>query len=351
MKNWPKYKVTNFLMLLFLTSCFEEYTKFEYSYPNRSSVKKVESHTTLTILYTNNFKNQIDATKESYPNDNNINVGGKEGLKSYISILRKKFKNPILLDAGNMLDRQASPDAINGTINLYNELDYDAVLLTENEILNLKNDSDIKFPFVSTNIIDLKKETESDFLNNKSYLIKEIDGIKLGIVGLTLYKKNSNISGIIFDDPVARLISVSSLIRDKVDAIVLLIHPTSHCNDYYSCKSSGDEITSTIERLPPGSVDLVIGGEVSMGKTMIDDYNVAQNFGRGQFIGVSTLHFDESKKLLSDKTQILSPLKVCSHYFDATADCHIEIGDGAKRNLIRESKYKLISPRILGTDI
>lgn len=351
MKNWQKYKVINYILLLFLASCFEEYSKFEFSYPNRSSIPETDGEINITILYNNNFQSTHSGVKESYPENSEITVGGSNLFANYIQTLRSKFKDTILLDTGNMISRDTSIDSIKKTLNLYEKLSFDAVLLSENEILNIPKETTTSIPFISSNIIDIKKEIETDFLGNTTYIIKEVGGIKFALIGLTLYKEDLNISGVIFDDPVARIINTISQIKESVDFKVLLIHPQTNCLSYQECNLISKEFEHTLNRLPPHIVDLIVGGELTNGKSEINDFKVAQNYGRGQFLGLIQLSFDKDKKILKDGINILQPLKICSHFFDATADCHLQKGDSAKLKLLQESKYKLIKPRVLGINL
>lgn len=351
MKNWQKYKAINYILLLFLTSCFEEYSKFEYSYPNKSSIPKNKGEYSITILYNNNFNNSLSPIKELYPGSNEISVGGQNLLKDYVQIIRQKYQNNLLIDSGNMIARKADNEEVSRTLNLYNELKFDAVLLSENEIINIPKTSSVDFPIIASNILDIKKETDTDFLKSTTYLIKEMAGIKIAFIGLTLYKEDLNISGVVFDDPVAKLISTLSQIKEEVDFKILLIHPQSRCANYQECRSQHKELEEIVGRFPPESVDLIIGGDYTEGNSSINDFPVAQNYGHGQFLGLLHLNFDQNKKILKDGINILTPIKICSHFFDATADCHLQIGDKAKEDLLKESKFKLIKPRFLGSNI
>ena len=112
-----------------------------------------------------------------------------------------------------------------------NQLGYTALVPGENDfVLGQKNLNELannaNFPFLMTNLIcnncDLKSE------NIKPYIIKEINGIKVGILGILNSAidglvPSSNIKGIHFENGIKSLEKwISVLKEDSINTIIVL---------------------------------------------------------------------------------------------------------------------------------
>jgi len=112
-------------------------------------------------------------------------------------------------------------------IQSYNEMGYDAVNVGEKDLMmRLKFLSDVsqkaKFPFVSANLVD-KKTVKSIF---KPYVIKEIGGLRIGIVGLLddafspiLQERDPELSIL---EPFSTAKTLARSLRENCDLIVVL---------------------------------------------------------------------------------------------------------------------------------
>ena len=150
--------------------------------------------------------------------------------------MKKEGRKILLLDTGNLLFRLPPQtetkrrDAllrVDLLIHSYNEMGYDAVNVGEKDLtMGLKFLSEVspkaKFSFVSTNLVD-KKTGKYIF---KPYVIREIAGLRVGILGLlsdqfnpTLQEKNPGVNII---EPVAALKATMKGLRDDCDLIVVL---------------------------------------------------------------------------------------------------------------------------------
>lgn len=362
MKNLQKFKATKFIFLSIIFTCFfsckdDEYTRFEYSFPNKLSAFKKSELKRVTIFHTNNIAGRFSPFVETFEDGTTINVGGLDLMSAYLKTLRENVPHSLLLDSGNIF-------SLNGENNAQNfkkliDLKYDAILLTENEIINFNN-SEYSLPFVSSNIFEIKKDDITNVHGNAPYLIKTVDGVRFGIIGLTEYKEdvasNEKISGFVFDDPVAQFITTYHRIKSSIDVLIVLIHVDDQCknvqlSEYFKCNKFNDNLQKIIDRLPPNTADIIIGGDAFLVKDPTKSHKVSRNFGKGMFLGVVNLYLDENNKVIDDKTEVLSPLKLCENFFDATADCHLNKDNASKYNLIKDSKFKLIKARILGVDI
>ncbi len=111
-----------------------------------------------------------------------------------ISEMKREGKKILLLDTGNLFFRKPSQTETKQKdgflraellIQAYNEMGYDAVNVGEKDLMEgLKFLTDLtprtKFSLISANLVE-RKTGKSIF---KPYLIKEIAGLRIGIIGL-----------------------------------------------------------------------------------------------------------------------------------------------------------------------
>lgn len=147
---------------------------------------------TITVLGTTDMHGNIyDWSYESQEEDDDV---GLSKVYTIVKKVREENPNTILIDNGDTLQGTLLVDDIynknleepNPMIDAMNYMGYDAMTLGNHEFnfgLELINKSvnEAKFPIISANIYN--KEDGSNFV--KPYVIKEIAGIKIGILGLT----------------------------------------------------------------------------------------------------------------------------------------------------------------------
>jgi hypothetical protein len=153
-----------------------------------------------------------------------------------ISQVKKEGKKVLLLDTGNLLFRKPFQtetkrrDALlraDLLIQSYNEMGYGVVNVGEKDLMmGFKFLSDVsqkaKFSLISTNLLD-KKTGKSVF---RPYVVKEIAGLKIGILGLmddqfnpTLQEKDS---GLTISEPLATLKIHTKSLGESCDLIIVL---------------------------------------------------------------------------------------------------------------------------------
>jgi 2',3'-cyclic-nucleotide 2'-phosphodiesterase (5'-nucleotidase family) len=365
MKNLLKLKVTKLIILLLLASCQKEIPRSEFSRP--IPAKKIDlsldkDTKRIVIATTNNFNSSVSGVTDSTLSQSPMAIGGADFLPSYLEILKKEYKDEVLLvDAGYIVNPKKNSKSNKKTLKLFEILGYDAVLLTENELLNLEDTYGTQLPFVNSNIMDLKKMEPTDRFNSVPYIIKKINGVRVGIVGITSYKSNlrgeSEISGLLFDDPVARLITMKSQLKKRADIIIALVHMQTKCSsedsdDLKSCPDNNEKFKKLIKRFPPNLVDIIIGGDSNYAAGFIEGIPVIQNYGHGKYLGQLDIYYDTKKKtIIKEQTKIYKPLKLCSRFFKVSQDCHVDRDDVTKLNSIRESRYQTDTAKFLGHSI
>jgi len=186
-----------------------------------------------------------------------IEAGGMARVASLIKTLKQKSKNPLVLHAGDAMSGTLYFTLFKGQadVELMNEIGFDAFTLGNHEF---DEGDDVlarfldkaNFPVISANVEALK----SSPLYGKwePYIIKEIDGQNIGIIGLETAQKTSASSrpssAISFYDEIVRTQRYADELRSKgINKIILLSH-FGYEND---------------QRLAPKlkGIDVIIGGD------------------------------------------------------------------------------------------
>ncbi|HEX3186412.1 MAG TPA: 5'-nucleotidase C-terminal domain-containing protein [Pyrinomonadaceae bacterium] len=191
----------------------------------------------ITILGTTDLHGNIEPV--DYYTDKPDNRGLAK-VATLIKRLRKEQPNTLLIDSGDTI--QGSPlESFHSRKNntrtdpmmlVMNSLNYDAMTVGNHEynfglkVLD-KARGEAKFPWLSANTYD--KGTQRT--HYKPYLVKEVAGVKIGILGLTTpgipyWDNPPNYAGLEFREPVAEARKWVATLRtqEKVDVVVIAMH-------------------------------------------------------------------------------------------------------------------------------
>ena len=214
----------------------------------------------LVVLHLNDTHSHIEPLSENEAA--NPNRGGVVRLDNYANHVRKEAKNVLLFYSGDLV--QGTPyfnwykgDAEIAAANL---MKTDAACLGNHEFDNgmeflAKMVKKAKFPFVATNL-DFSG-TPMDGLTKKYHIIKR-NGIKIGIIGLTVnfegLVSKSNSAGVKYLDPVESANAMAAFLKEKkkCDIIVCL----SHLGYYPKEEDMGDITIAKKSRY----IDVILGG-------------------------------------------------------------------------------------------
>ncbi len=191
----------------------------------------------LTILHINDHHSHLDPEPLELSSNGKtyeIEAGGIARVASLIKTLKSRSKNPLVLHAGDAMSGTLYFTLFKGQadVELMNEIGFDAFTLGNHEfdegdeVLASFIDK-ANFPVITANVEALK----GSVLYNKwkPYIIKEIDGHKVGIIGLETAQKTSASSrpssAISFYDEIFRAQRYADELHSKgVDKIILLSH-------------------------------------------------------------------------------------------------------------------------------
>lgn len=228
---------------------------------------------TLTILHTNDThcafgpQSYVDTALRPDPDG----TGGAARALTYIKQVRAERSRVLLLDGGDFFSPLHCPsrlanhfDARHGLFfghaQIFNLLGYDAAVVGNHELFEAGPDGLVRlmemldFPVLSANFTDTNFETLQAAL--QPYIIREIDGRKVGIIGLS----DANPDSYFFDPPVvlkseedAAREMVQELESQGVDIIIILSQIVF------------DEFITLAERVD--GIDLVVNGFGQLGDT------------------------------------------------------------------------------------
>lgn len=185
-------------------------------------------------------------------------LGGMAERATFVRMIRDKYAGVLLVDAGDLNTGQAISNMFDAhpDIEAYNYMGYDAVTVGNHEFDKpvttlLQQMQWAHFPFVVSNI-----DYEGKELGVK-YLIKQVNGVKVGIFGLTT-KNTENVSvhakEVRFYDEVKTAREMVRLLQDqKVDVIIGLVH-------LGFTKSTPDFVTSCVLADSVSGVDILVDG-------------------------------------------------------------------------------------------
>lgn len=341
-----------------LGSCsFNKAPKEIFSAPNWESEKPSAHQKKIIIASTHNFKGSLYEKDVPYTSlnglsPNKLKVGGVAVLKTYLDILKYRYgKDLILLDTGHIFDLK-KPEEKETVLKIYKEFEYDAVNLTDIDFkaINFLNPKEHEIPFVTSNIIDLKKRKPMDDYGVAPYKIIEKDQVKIGIVALTSFEKvdkdhSKDFTGFLFEDPILSFLKTKKIFQQKGVNIIVLMPSVENY----------DELKRLVKRLPPNSVDVIISGNTYTTNTQVQGIPLLQNPGKGQYISRIGFVFDtEDRVVIRDKIIQYQPTKICHNFYEITMDCHqhsIKELTEARKKLIIDSQYKVVPAKFLGHEV
>jgi 5'-nucleotidase len=211
----------------------------------------------LTLIYTSNTLGEVEPCGTCPETGDN---GGLARRSFYINTVRKEAKNLLILDGGDALvlsffdrksEREKARSRAEVVLKIYERIGYDALNIGDTDLglgveylKSLQKSS--KIPFLSANLKD-KKTGRPIF---KSHLVKEMDGVRIGIIGLLTPDIHpfiqKELKTYFIEDPIkASLETINRYLAD-CDHIIALAHLTP------------TEIQTFTKRIP--KISVIIGG-------------------------------------------------------------------------------------------
>ena len=361
------------LFCLFLSSCSFKKTNQTlkgheelYSEPEKPSLVRLsKNERRIVIASTNDIQGNFTPKRieffDKHTNGNqDILVGGTNTVGEYFKILRDIYGDILLVDSGNIF---SSAQETQEVLNFYKKYNYDALtvgLRDFNIQVPTKIGSNTKLfqeaakssevPMLLSNLYELKTARQIEWEGTKSHLIKEINGVKIGIIGLipddvVTQTPVQNRIGLYVENMLQASLKQARLLRSLgADIIVALTHQSLDCStklaeemklpplkvNFDPRKNDVCDLSSPLgdylERLPHGLIDIVITGRNEYKiANYINNTVVMAGMSDGKGFSFSEIVFDlETKKINLNKTIIHQPVTFCQEFFKETNDCFTE---------------------------
>jgi len=185
-------------------------------------------------------------------------VGGLPARATVVNRIREQHRNVLVLDAGDLNTGRLESNLFKARPDLegYNYIGYDAMAIGNHEFDNpmgvLKEQMELAtFPFISANV----RTKGAEYLA-EPYIIKEVDGLKVAIFGLTTKETEvignpENIRDLVFEDEIAVANSLVPELRRKADLVIALVHLGIYDSSSKGSKRLAHEVSG---------IDLIVDG-------------------------------------------------------------------------------------------
>lgn len=188
------------------------------------------------------------------------------------------------------------------SVEFMNRMGYDAMAVGANDLL-LKRDvmaqrrAEAEFPFLSANVVF----TDSGKLAFEPYLVKEVGGVRVGVLALTDFW-GIGLDGVQVTDALSAAARFVPELREQSDLVVVLAR-------------SGLDVAQEMAKTVPGIHFILCGGNYYMtlqpvvpeGTNTVIVHGEQPSRGHaGLYVGVFDLTLDADKKLLDYKWKIKS---------------------------------------------
>lgn len=269
-------------------------------------LKAAPKKTKITLLHTNDSHGRAEESS-------NDGMGFAK-----ISTLAHQFKadnpNTLLLDAGDTFHGTTFATLLEGEsiAQVMNQVGYDAMAAGNHDFNYgyerlLEIEQMLLFPLLSANV---KFEDGTRLLD--PYVIREVDGVKIGLFGLTTpettYKTHpDNVKGLVFTDPAEEAKKMVAELEGQVDVIIAVTH--------LGIDESSTDTSIKVAKEAAG-IDVIVDGHSH--STLVEGLpgdNDTLIVSSGEYtknLGVVELIFDESNELISKKARLISKEETAS---------------------------------------
>ena len=324
----------------------------------------------IPILHTNDVHGSFYPKKILLPSGYTYSIGGLEYLGKYASILSEEWKDRLLyFDTGDQFQGGIEGYISQGKImmDFFNELKVKKSVIGNHEFDYgfefLKNYMSLSnFDWIIDNVKNTTTGQYITFPHQKKSEMIEVEGIKLGLIGLTTVETPSSsnivINDLLFDDYVKIIREESEQLKKAgANAIIVLGHIGLYCKydtdevklEYklrnkltpqMGCRES-DEAYILLNRLEDGVIDLFLAGHRhDVTHHWVNNFPVMSSDRNGKYAQIVYLPFDRNtKKLLNEKIIMEGPLPVCEKLFKNTKLCDLSVVTEEDENLYGELLY------------
>lgn len=283
---------------------------------SRSFTRDTES-SDLRILWTNDTHGYLSPLFHREEGDNQFieraKREGKVGGFAYIATIVNRQRNELpdktlLLDSGDTWHGTVVPVRLAGTpvVEVMNVMGYDAMVLGNVEMFYDQETiekllASAKFPIVVANLYDTEWDERASLPNTQPYIIKEVNGLKVGIIGMT-YHWMSKISdqpqwsfGLRIDEVQADVDTMRN--QEDVDVVIMLSHMGWKVDQKYAELVNGIDVI-----VGAHTHDTLYRPTLVYNQQSKRDVIIVQCGSHGKLLGQLDLQIDEGKVTAFEQT-------------------------------------------------
>jgi len=268
----------------------------------------------ITILHTTDLHGHVLPARDY---DGTEGVGGLLRCATAITEIKARVPNVLLVDCGDLYQGGRESHATQGAImnKAIAWLGYDAWVIGNHEFdwgwpILATRLSESRVPVLAGNV-RARPGTAHPLPMLKPFVIKDVDGVRIAMVGLTTpaipsWSRPRLLGDLIFESSVESLRRIMPQVKaTRPDIIVLLVHQ--------GFRAFGDnhanEINAIARAFP--EFDLILGGHSHQPVESVNVHGIlyAQAGYYGLWLGRVDLEFDTVSRAVTDKTSMLMPIK------------------------------------------
>lgn len=273
----------------------------------------------LHIFHTNDIHGNIEPQTEKTVSEK-AEVGGLSRMGAVVKKLRTEHPDSLLLNAGDMTQGSFESEISKGKpiLDVMNYLHFDAVELGNHDFgwgpAALSGMiGEISSPVLGANVQSI--ETKSSIQGVKPSIMREVGGVKIGIIGVDTpkvpeYIRPEDLEGMTFPQPEEVVKNeMARLRKDGADLIIVLSH-LGHKEDR--------DLASKI----PG-IDAIVGGHTHTALPegdRVNDTLIVQAGCNNQYVGDLALTYDPSTRKIVSSSSRLIPITTDSVSPDPAID-------------------------------
>jgi 5'-nucleotidase/UDP-sugar diphosphatase len=271
----------------------------------------------LTILHTNDHHGHF-MKFSPYPQSD---VGGLAAQSTLVNIVRAEVEKAgghvLVLSAGDINTGIPESDLLDAEpdIKAMNMIGYDAMALGNHEFDNprevlLKQKEWAEFPFLSANVV--KKDTGEPLVD--PYIIKEFDGLKVAIFGLTTEETPivvvpDYVQDLEFKSAIDTAKELVPKLREEADIVIALSHLGYWEESFRKYHAPGDlKLAKEVS-----GIDVIVGGhshDVITEPDIVGGTMIVQAGEYSEYVGRLDLTIDSETDKVTDYTYTLIPVNM-----------------------------------------
>ncbi|MGI6668567.1 MAG: bifunctional metallophosphatase/5'-nucleotidase [Acetivibrionales bacterium] len=264
-------------------------------------------------------------------------IRGMPILKTLADSVKKSNENTLMLDSGDMFHgtNEANIDKGKAVVEIANMMGYTAMTIGNHDfnfgLDRLKEiKSQLNFPILCANVF------ENGVSIFEQYRIVEMDGINIGLFGLTHeesleYANTRDIENITIEDAVSVAKRIVPLLRDKCDVVILISH-------------LGQEKDIELAKEVDG-IDLILSGHLHILQTKIIKENntyVAEAGSYATHIGIADIYMKNRKiENIVWRVETTSDKSKADKETDAVAQKYHEIAFESMKEVVGKAETRL----------